>query len=64
MLDPLKGISLRYALALLANIRLARNRTNTLAYYKHSKITPVKSFITTTTASKIMTFLHHMIKSG
>ncbi len=36
-------------LALLANIRLGRNGltvTNTLAYYKHSSIAAVKSFIT------------------
>ncbi len=42
---PFKG----RLLALLTNIMLSREglpRTNTLAYYEHSEITAVKSFIT------------------
>ncbi len=44
----LKIISLRHALALLTNTRLGwkgLRGTNTLAYYKHSKLTAVKSYI-------------------
>ncbi len=45
----LKGASLGYAPVLLANIRLGWKglpATNTLADYKHLKITDVKRFIT------------------
>ncbi len=48
-MEYLKGASLGYALALPANIRIGWKGlpgTNTLANYKHSKITIVKSFIT------------------
>jgi hypothetical protein len=48
-LEHLKGASLRKAMGLLENIRLGWKllpRTNTIAYYKHSKISEVKSFIT------------------
>ncbi len=44
-----KGASLWQASTLVANVRLARKGlpwTNTLAYYEHSQITYVKSFIT------------------
>jgi hypothetical protein len=48
--EHLSGASLLGNLqALLANIRLGWNslpETNTLAYYEHSSITDVKSFIT------------------
>jgi hypothetical protein len=47
--EQLKGASLSSALALLENIGLGWKGlpgTNTLAYYKHSQITAVKSFIT------------------
>jgi hypothetical protein len=47
--EQLKGASLRYALALLANIRLGWKGitgTSTLAYFEHSLIMALKSFIT------------------
>jgi hypothetical protein len=47
--EQLIGASLSLALALLENILLSWKGlpgTNTLAYYKHSQITAVKSFIT------------------
>jgi hypothetical protein len=45
----LKGVSIGLALAFKENIRLGCKgwpRTNALAYYKYSKLTAVKSFIT------------------
>jgi hypothetical protein len=55
--EHLKGASLGWAPALLANIRLGWKGfpgTNTLAYYEKSKLTAVKSFITLATWPKVI----------
>jgi hypothetical protein len=53
------GASLGQALALFANIRLVSKDlpgTNTIAYYKHSLITTVKSFILLVPGVEVLNF--------
>ncbi len=56
-MEYLKGVSLVYVPLLLKNIRLGwidLSGTTTIANYKHSQITAVKSFITLGRGSNII----------